>query len=124
MDRDGKGISDKLNDTKKRIQNELGNDNIWVTKGREIENYLTKSSIEKWLLNNYKINSEFSNDANKKIEDSILEIEKARKIIYNQNKNRYAIEIVNQITFEDMKILDLYENVQKVVEIINNWNKK
>ena len=44
MDRDGDDETAKLNAHKGRIIEELGNDSCWVTKGREVENYLPAHS--------------------------------------------------------------------------------
>ncbi len=41
IDRDGKSSTTEINETKKRISKEIGDNNSWITKGREIENYLT-----------------------------------------------------------------------------------
>ncbi|MFT5963948.1 MAG: putative ATP-dependent endonuclease of OLD family [Flavobacterium sp.] len=124
MDRDGKTISQKLNDTKTRIQTELGNDNVWITKGREIENYLSNDSIENWLENNlYKTTEPFKNELNIKIEESISKVEKSGKLKYNLNKNKYASEIVSSIKAEDLNILDLNEKVNDLVKVILKWNK-
>lgn len=71
IDRDGKTISAKLNETKERIQSEIGEKNTWITKGREIENYLSNRTIEKWLSSIYKINQAFKNEVNTKLENNI-----------------------------------------------------
>ncbi|WP_310379772.1 AAA family ATPase [Flavobacterium sp.] len=123
MDRDGKTISQKLNDTKLRIQSELGNNNVWVTKGREIENYLSNNSIKEWIDKNYKIKSNFENEINTKLEESISSIANSEKIKYNLNKNKYASEIIQFIKKEDLNILDLNSNISNLVETIKKWNK-
>jgi AAA15 family ATPase/GTPase len=123
MDRDGKTISQKLNDTKLRIQSELGNNNVWVTKGREIENYLSSNSIKEWLEKNYKIKSNFENEINTKLEENISSIENSEKIKYNLNKNKYASEIIQFINQENLNTLDLNSNIVNLVEIIKKWNK-
>lgn len=123
MDRDGKGISQKLNDTKLRIQDELGHNNVWITKGREIENYLSDKSIEQWLEGKYKIKSAFVNEINTKLEDNISILENAQKVKYNLNKNKYATEIISFIDKEDLEVLDLSSNINNLIGIIKKWNK-
>lgn len=123
MDRDGKGISQKLNVTKLRIQDELGHNNVWITKGREIENYLSDKSIKQWLEGKYKIKSAFVNEINTKLEDNISIIEKAQKVKYNLNKNKYATEIISFIDKQDLEVLDLSSNISNLIEIIKKWNK-
>lgn len=123
MDRDGTNINTKLNDTKIRIQKEIGPNNTWITKGREIENYLSDSSIEKWLKEVYSIDCVFKNKLNTKFEENIVKINKAQKIKYQLNKNKYANEIVQYLDFESIGKLDLYDNIKNLVGIIKSWNK-
>ena len=49
MDSDKRNSKDSINTTKKRIKEEFENNGsiIWVTEGREIENYLSKRVINK-----------------------------------------------------------------------------
>src|SRR5690554_6825353 len=69
MDRDGFSSQTRINKTKSRIKQELGDRNSWVTKGREIENYLTSKTIKSWLgIDKLKI------DSNKKLEDIIAKV--------------------------------------------------
>lgn len=123
MDRDGKTISSKLNDTKIRIQEELGENSVWITKGREIENYLSSNSLNKWLLDTYSIQSSVDNELNTKLEESISSQAKAEKIKYNLNKNKYASEIIDFIEVEGLDILDLKTNIQKLTQQIKKWNR-
>lgn len=123
MDRDGKTISQKLNDTKLRIQSELGENNVWITKGREIENYLSNNSIKEWLEKKYKIKSNFENDMNIKLEESISKSTNSEKIKYNLNKNKYAYEIIEYIKQEDLNAFDLTSNIINLIEVIKKWNK-
>ncbi len=123
MDRDGKSVSQKLNDTKLRIQSELGNNNVWVTKGREIENYISNNTINEWLEKKYKIKSNFENEINTKLEESVSRIANSEKIKYNLNKNKYASEIVHFIKQEDINILDLNLNIKNLAETIKKWNR-
>ena len=123
IDRDGKIISTKLNETKTRIQNEIGLNKAWITKGREIENYLSNDSIGKWLKNDYSINCTFNNEVNTKLEDNISKISKTEKIKYNLNKNKYANEIVKHIDVSNIDNLDLRQNLDILISTIKIWNK-
>ncbi|MCU0432926.1 MAG: ATP-binding protein [Bacteroidia bacterium] len=123
MDRDGNNIKAKLNDTKLRIQNEIGQDSVWITKGREIENYLSNKTIKNWLQSIHNIKCDFNNDINTKIEENITKIIPHTKIKYNLNKNKYASEIISFVDIEQMDVLDLAEKINKVVKAIKKWNK-
>ena len=124
IDRDGKTISPKLSKTKERIQSEIGEKNTWITKGREIENYLSNETIGKWLSSIYKINQTFNNEVNTKLEDNISRIKEAAKIQYNLNKNKYAMEIVDHIEKADIEnTLDLAANLKLLISHIKKWNR-
>ncbi len=59
IDSDKRSESDEINDTKKRIQNEIESVGglCWITKGKEIENYIPKSVIDS-LAENYEMKIE------------------------------------------------------------------
>ncbi|GAI99803.1 unnamed protein product, partial [marine sediment metagenome] len=71
---------DQINETKKRIENETEEGNCWITEGREIENYLTENTMNKWLKGKYSDipESEIKFKGNKK--------KKLGEIIANSNK--------------------------------------
>lgn len=124
IDRDGKTINARLNDTKTRIQNELGENKAWITKGREIENYISNEALQKWLKEDYNIDSTFDNESNTKLEDNISKIGKAtEKIKYNLNKNKYANEIFKHIDNNNFESLDLKQNLENLISTIKKWNK-
>ena len=111
MDRDGFSSKTKLNSTKRRIKDEIGERKSWVTKGREIENYLTPKAVMKWLEVDKVIL-----EANVKFEESIAEKS------YATNKTKYSLEISKHIEDEDMDILDLRKKVNALVKEIWHWN--
>ncbi len=124
IDRDGKGINMKLNETKIRIQSEIGENKAWITKGREIENYISNDSLKKWLKEDYAIDSFLDNESNTKLEDNISNIGKqTEKIKYNLNKNKYANEIVKYIDKTNYDTLDLKQNLDNLITTIKKWNK-
>ena len=119
IDKDAKKVTGKLNRTKERIQSEIGINKCWITSGREIENYLTESTIKKWLQNEnveYPENSIF--DKFQKLETFVTNLSPT----YNLNKNGYSKEIVNFITIEDLEILDLKSKIQSIINSIEKWN--
>lgn len=115
MDRDGFSTKTKINSTKTRIKNEIGEKSYWITKGREIENYLTECTIQKWLnLEKIKANPD------KKLGE-IISRKTTKK--YDSAKSKYAKEICENITEEDLEILDLKRKINQLVREIYNWNK-
>lgn len=120
MDRDGKTIGAKLNETKKRIQEEIGEKNFWITKGREIENYISSEIISKWLKESYKIDNSFQQDPNQKIEENIKRFTK--KIRYNMNKTHFSLELVKYFDRSRLNILDLRSRLNSLTDKIKQWN--
>lgn len=123
IDRDGKTINTKLNKTKNRINLEIGNNNCWITKGREIENYLTEKTISKWLSEKHNYKSNFENNKNIKIEENISKANNKIKLKYNLKKTLYSSEIVEFIDSSSLDKLDLKENLKKLINEIKTWNK-
>ncbi|WP_282127025.1 ATP-dependent nuclease [Marinifilum flexuosum] len=114
MDRDGFTSKAKLTQTKQRVKAEIGERNYWVTKGREIENYLTEKSLRDWLnLDSITI------DENTKLEDLVP---KSAKIKYNTSKSTYAKQIAEHITIDDLEILDLKTKLNQLIKTITSWN--
>lgn len=123
IDRDGETSDAKLNETKTRIQKELGENNTWITKGREIENYLSNETLKKWLQNDHSIDCIFNNEPNEKLENNISRIRGAKKIKYHLSKNKYAHEIVKYIDKNDINMLDLTQKLELLIATIREWNK-
>lgn len=123
LDRDGKTMNAKINDTKTRITQEIGGNNSWITKGREIENYLSDKTIANWLLEKHGFKSNFSNDKNTKLEDNISNSNKAINLKYNSSKTIYSSEISQYIDKDSLDVLDLKENILNLIDKIKDWNK-
>lgn len=114
MDRDGFSSNAKINQTKTRIKNELGDKNTWITKGREIENYLTEKTLKNWL----QIEKIVTN-SDKKLEEIVCKVSNKK---YDVSKSKYSIEIAKHIEYEDMEILDLKLKINQLIKNIRNWN--
>lgn len=114
MDRDGFSNNTKISETKTRIKNELGDRNSWITKGREIENYLTEKTLKKWLqVEKIKI------DSNIKLENIISKVTTKK---YESAKSKYSIEISKNIEISDLEILDLKLKMNQLIKAIKGWN--
>jgi len=124
MDRDGKNEEAKLNKSKQRIIDEIKEKNCWVTKGREIENYLSDDVIKNWLSNNYEIKLDnFSNGINIKLENSISTEENGVKFKYNSSKTVYSYQIAEYIDESSLEVLDLKEKLDELIKCIIEWNE-
>jgi predicted ATP-dependent endonuclease of OLD family len=122
IDRDGSKIDPRLNKTKLRIQKEIGECNCWITKGREIENYLSNKTITTWLEHTYRIKSSFKQTINTKLGDSIKNAHNKIKIDYEKNKPMFAREIIKYIDNDDLNMLDLKYNMESLNNLIKQWN--
>jgi putative ATP-dependent endonuclease of the OLD family len=124
IDRDGNTINAKLNATKIRIQKELGETGCWITKGREIENYIPENSIKAWIETKTGIDTQFKYSSNQKLEENILTNHKKLKIDYSRQKTFYAKEIIQFIKQEDINVLDLNKQMSIVSSLIKKWNNR
>jgi putative ATP-dependent endonuclease of the OLD family len=120
MDRDGNHNDAKINNTKKRVAAELGKDRIWITKGREIENYIALSILEKWLSEKKEAAEPLSDNTNEKLENILKK--SGCKIQYSTNKKSYSLEISKYIETANMFTLDLKEKMEHLLSVIKTWN--
>ena len=118
IDSDKRNQTASLNNTKKRIIDEFKKLDMfcWITKGKEIENYLPGEAIEAMLGKNIKkqcgkyelfpdyIDPYYKNFVSKKVS--------------------FASEIKNYITQDNSQaVLDLKKQVKELYENIEKWNK-
>ena len=118
IDSDKRNQTASLNNTKKRIIDEFERLDMfcWITKGKEIENYLPGEAIEAMIGENIKkqcgkyelfpdyIDPYYKNFASKKVS--------------------FASEIKNYITQDNSQaVLDLKKQVKELYENIEKWNK-
>lgn len=118
IDKDGKSMNTRINETKERIIREVGESKFWITKGREIENYLSESVIANWLEIKHGYKVDFSNKPDVKLEDNILQSKANLKPAYNLNKTRYSLEISEFIDLDSINVLDLKDKLIELVESI------
>lgn len=124
MDRDAESGDSELNETKTRIKDEIGEKNCWVTKGREIENYLSSELLSRYLKTRYSKEIEVKTKTNIKIGKVLLKAtnnERAR-INYDKEKTGYAKQFADLMTADDLNVLDLRKWLERLVEEIGRWN--
>lgn len=117
IDSDKKSRSTKINDTKKRITNEFTRLGMfyWVTKGKEIENYLPKQAIESML------DITLQNDCGQYqlFPDYISPYYKS----FSNKKVPFANSIKGFITVDNSTgILDLKKQIETLYDHIQKWN--
>ena len=118
IDSDKKNQATRLNDTKKRIIEEFDNLGMfaWVTKGKEIENYIPKDAI-----------SCMTNKAIKKQCEKYELFPDYIKPYYNNFTNKkvpFANRVKDFITKENsVQMLDLKIQIEKLYNSIKRWNQ-
>ncbi|WP_299583995.1 AAA family ATPase [uncultured Sunxiuqinia sp.] len=123
IDRDGKTMHGKINETKKRITSEIGEGNCWITKGREIENYLSDKTITNWLKDKHGVITNFHNEKDTKLEDNIFNSNSKINIKYNLNKTVFSSEIADYIDSGTLEIMDLKNKLDILIDNIKKWNE-
>lgn len=118
IDSDKRNRATPLNNTKKRIIEEFNNLGMfsWVTKGKEIENYISKDPIA--VMINQEINKQCG-----QYELFPDYIEPYYKNFMNK-KVPFANEIKDYMTKENSNsVLDLKAQIEELYKNIENWNK-
>lgn len=122
IDRDGDSIQSKLNATKKRIADEIGKNKLWITKGREIENYLTVDQLYTWIASKNLKHKNFTFNDFDKIESKLKASLTDPKLDYASRKVNYAREISKYINANNYAKLDLEEQIINLITNIDSWN--
>ena len=122
IDSDKSKISDRINKTKQRLKDEFskGPGHAWITKGREIENYLAQENVKKAI-------NKLTPSA--KISSTFGQFENTLTITPKTGKKTQAskVAVANYLTdnFEaDLSVLDLNQNIRKLVKFIKESNPK
>lgn len=122
IDSDKKSAHSPINSTKKRIKKECEKNNImcWITKGREIENYIPDILIKKvkGFEKNKKSYSQFQN-----IEDFLDSLQKGLGRKFLRDKISFSREITSSVDINDfLNSLDLNTKMKQLIKIISSWN--
>jgi putative ATP-dependent endonuclease of the OLD family len=124
IDRDGDSPGAALREYKERIQAEVGPERCWMTEGREIENYLPATLLERYLKSRYEEQVkkvEFGRDD--RIDDCIKAAVQGKSFTYSGDKKGNARKICDLMTVADMGALDLTYWMKKVLDAIGAWNE-
>lgn len=124
MDRDAVKPTGKLNVTKERVCAEIGEEQCWVTKGREIENYLRPDLLKAYLSDKYNEPVYATYGRTHRVDAAILKATKDmdRPTDYAKAKVAYAREFCDRMTADDLDSLDLLERMKRLVAQIRRWN--
>ncbi|MEW4564678.1 AAA family ATPase [Bremerella sp. JC770] len=120
IDSDKRKRTARINDTKKRIRDEIESmDGIaWITSCKEIENYLRPEVVKQaWSLPKTPIYNEFDD-----VFDSIDDVKAGEGKRARDNKMRLAERAIQHITVENWTYLDLEPRLSKLCEYIRTCN--
>jgi putative ATP-dependent endonuclease of OLD family len=120
IDSDKTNSNKRINKTKQRIKNEFMQNQaiVWITQGKEIENYLSRNIFKKV----YKVNKQIGQY--EKIDD-FLNNNSRNQIMgdyYVTNKVSESISIAKEMLLEDINVLDLERQISTIVKQIKTWN--
>jgi hypothetical protein len=120
IDSDKKSEDDEINDTKKRVKEEFdkGSDFVWITQGKEIENYLKPELIKETLIGLYGEDIEIAEFS---IYENCIKFCKKGEDQYKvADKVKLASRIVEKET--DLSVLDLNDKIDSLTNYIRESN--
>lgn len=123
IDSDKKNKQASINTTKKRIEEEANKNNIlcWITKGREIENYVPEKLVKK-IIGIPDSKETFGQYQN--IEEFLNSVQEGLGNKFLKDKIGYAKTFTDNVHLNDYKeSLDLNIRMTEVVKKIEQWNK-
>jgi putative ATP-dependent endonuclease of the OLD family len=122
IDSDKRNQQSTINDTKRRIMDEVKRNGgvAWITKGREIENYIPAEAVAQWLN---------VTDINQvgQYESFFDYLEKVKSEVgrYDFRKSLLAEKLITGMTKENIApVLDLAEKLRHVCTEIRKWNNQ
>lgn len=131
LDSDRKGKYERLSKARKNIVTRLNDEMktskgwVWVTKGREVENYLSPGVLSRFANKMWPTKNRVKYDQYSSVDDMIKHGVTLRKSFkYSYDKVKHCREIVPLLENGDLSVLDLKPQLAKLIESINSWNPK
>ena len=121
IDSDKRREADPINNTKKRISEEIERLEgfCWITEGKEIENYMPKSSIESY----FKIEVDENVGPYEPFNDYLEKIKLGEGGRFLSKKVLFAEEIRSHLNKENLStMLDLNDKMNELIIKIKKWN--
>lgn len=120
IDSDKTSSNKRINKTKQRIKNEFIKNQaiVWITQGKEIENYLSRNIFNKV----YNVNKQIGQY--EKIDDFLNNNSRKQDMgnYYITHKVPESISIAKEMLLEDINVLDLERQISTIVKQIRTWN--
>lgn len=91
----------------------------WITKGKEIENYIPSEVVDQFLKTENSVQvKQYSS-----FFEHIDELNEGEGTNYSTKKNLLAEKIIHYMTIENMSpVLDLNEKIKEICNCIEQWN--
>jgi hypothetical protein len=124
----GQNLENSREELVKRIETELSeipNSLVWVTEGRDIENYIAKDALEKFAKEKW--NGEFRLEYDHFLHlDEMLKWGEAheKRFNYSNAKVEWCRKIVPYLTQAHLDVLDLRQRLNSVASKIGGWCPK
>lgn len=117
IDSDRKRTNGRLNDTKVRIRDEFIKNKMpcWITKGKEIENYLSVDAISKAFG---KVRKKQCGQF-----EAFSDYIKSSSSLYNSSKVGFANKMIEHMEADNVEVLDIKEQILKLAKYIEKWNE-
>ena len=120
IDSDKTNSNKKINKTKQRIRKEFNKNQaiVWITQGKEIENYLSRNIFKK----TYNVDKQIGQY--EKIDDFLNKNSRKKNMgtYYVTHKVSESISIADKMLLEDINTLDLEKQISTIVKQIETWN--
>lgn len=120
IDSDKTDAKKRINKTKQRIKKEFTQNQaiVWITQGKEIENYLSRNIFNKI----YNVDKQIGQY--EKIDDFLNKNSRKKNMgnYYVTHKVSESISIVKEMLLEDTNVLDLEKQISTIVKQLKNWN--
>ena len=125
LDRDGEAPEAKVAPYKERIIKELGESRCWMTRGREIENYVRLEVIEKYISEQYDPKLSIAFGENDRLREALANAAKSAGVHvrdFSRNKVEFARGFVALMGVKDLGALDLKDRMRQLITAIKTWN--
>ncbi|MFS9115860.1 ATP-dependent nuclease [Streptococcus infantis] len=120
IDSDKTDSKKRINKTKQRIKKEFIQNQgiVWITQGKEIENYLSRNIFNKI----YNVDKQIGQY--EKIDEFLNKNSRKKNIgnYYVTHKVSESISIVKEMLLEDTNVLDLEKQISTIVKQLKTWN--
>lgn len=122
----GQHLKEARRKLKKKLEGELARSDsfLWVTQGRDIENYVSRRALESFCGEQWGSKYRISYDHFVKLDDMVRTGKTKRsKWPYSDSKVKWCKQIVEHVQADDIEVLDLKKRLGQLCAVIEKWNQ-